>query len=102
MSKPKGKTDSSASDNSSDNSDVLIAFPGCAFDDSLSILDSACSYHVCINKDLFLLMNQSRMEVLFGWMIILLVKLLAWALCRSRCLTGCSHIGRSATCSIHV
>jgi hypothetical protein len=34
------------------------------------------------------LMNQCRMEVLFGWAIILLVKLLAWAPCRSRCLMG--------------
>jgi hypothetical protein len=56
MSKPKGKTDGSASvasNNSSDNGDVLIAFAGCASDDSLRILDSACSYHVCINNALF-------------------------------------------------
>jgi hypothetical protein len=55
-SKPKGKTDggaSVASDNSSDNGDVLIAFVGCASDDALSILDSACSYHVYINRALF-------------------------------------------------
>jgi len=54
--KDKGKSDSSASiacDNSSDNGDVLIAFAGCASDDAQWILDSACSYHVCINRDLF-------------------------------------------------
>jgi hypothetical protein len=55
-SKPKGKTDGSASvasDNSYDNGDVLIAFARCASNDSLWILDSACSYHVCINRALF-------------------------------------------------
>jgi type VI protein secretion system component VasA len=55
-SKPKGKTDGStfvASDNNSDNGDVHIAFVGCTSDDSLLILDSAYSYHVCINRDLF-------------------------------------------------
>jgi hypothetical protein len=31
------------------------------------------------------LMNLCRMEVLFRWVIILLVRLLAWAPCRSRC-----------------
>jgi hypothetical protein len=53
---PKGKTDGSASvvsSNSFDNGDVLIAFAGCASDDAQWILDSACSYHVCINRDLF-------------------------------------------------
>jgi hypothetical protein len=55
-SRPKGKTNGSASiasDNSSNNGDALIAFVGCASDDSLGVLDSACSYHVCINKVLF-------------------------------------------------
>jgi hypothetical protein len=55
-SKSKGKTDGSASvasDNSSDNGDVLIAFAGCASNDSLWKLDSACSYHVCINRAFF-------------------------------------------------
>jgi hypothetical protein len=52
-SKTKGKTDGSASvasDNSYDNGDVLIGFAGCAFDDSLWILDYVCSYHICINN----------------------------------------------------
>jgi hypothetical protein len=55
-SKPKGKIDGSASisfDNSSNNVDVLITFAGCAFDDAHWILDSACSYHVCISRALF-------------------------------------------------
>jgi hypothetical protein len=55
-SKPKGKTDGSAfvaSDNSFNNGDVLITFARCASDDSLWILDSACSYHVYINRALF-------------------------------------------------
>jgi hypothetical protein len=51
-SKPKGKTDGSASV-ASDNGDVRIAFAGCGSDDSLWILDSACSYHVCFNRALF-------------------------------------------------
>jgi hypothetical protein len=54
--KPKGKTDGSASvasDNSSDNGDVLIAFTGCASNDAHWILDFACSYHVCFNRALF-------------------------------------------------
>jgi hypothetical protein len=37
----------------SDNDDVLITFAGCASMNFEWILDSACSYHVCINKDLF-------------------------------------------------
>jgi hypothetical protein len=55
-SKPKGKTDGSASDasdNSSDNGDILNAFARCASDDYLWILDSACLYHVYINRALF-------------------------------------------------
>jgi hypothetical protein len=54
--KDKGKTGdtiSVASENSSDNGDVLIAFVVCAADDAQCILDSACSYHVCTNKSLF-------------------------------------------------
>jgi hypothetical protein len=35
----------------SDNGDVLIAFVGYASMNSEWILDSACSYHVYINKD---------------------------------------------------
>jgi hypothetical protein len=55
-SKPKGKTNGSASvasNNSSDNGDVLITFAGCASNDSIWILDFAFSYHVCINRALF-------------------------------------------------
>lgn len=54
--KEKGKTGgtvSVASENNSDNGDVLIAFAGCAADDAQWILDSACSYHVCTKKSLF-------------------------------------------------
>jgi hypothetical protein len=54
-SKPKDKIDGSASiasDNSSNNVDALITFVGCASDDAHWILDSACSYHVCISRDL--------------------------------------------------
>jgi hypothetical protein len=56
MSKPKGKTDGSvyvAFKNSFDNGDILIVFVEYASHDSLWILDSACSYHVCINIALF-------------------------------------------------
>jgi hypothetical protein len=42
-----------ASSDSSDSGDVLIAFAGCVSMNSEWILDSACSYHVCINKDWF-------------------------------------------------
>jgi hypothetical protein len=40
-----------ASGDSYDNSDVLIAFAGCVSMNYEWMLDSACSYHVCINKD---------------------------------------------------
>jgi hypothetical protein len=42
-----------ASGDSSDSGDVLIAFAGCVSMNYEWILDSACSYHVCINKDWF-------------------------------------------------
>jgi hypothetical protein len=42
-----------ASGDSSDSGDVLIAFAGCVSINSKWILDSTCSYHVCINKDWF-------------------------------------------------
>jgi hypothetical protein len=47
-----GKTDVVSGD-SSDSGDVLIAFAGCVSMNFEWILDSACSYHVCINKDWF-------------------------------------------------
>jgi hypothetical protein len=42
-----------ASGDSSDSGDVFIAFAGCISMNSEWILDSACSYHVCINKNWF-------------------------------------------------
>jgi hypothetical protein len=91
----KGKTDgtaSIASDNSNDNGDVLVAFAGCATDDAQWILDSACSYHVCITDLCLVPMKLCRTEALFGWAIIPLALLLAWAPCRSRCSMGlCAH-----------
>jgi hypothetical protein len=42
-----------ASGDSSDSGDVLIAFVGCVSMNFEWILDSAYSYHVCINKDWF-------------------------------------------------
>jgi hypothetical protein len=42
-----------ASGDSSDSGDVLIAFASCVSMNSEWILHSACSYHVCINKDWF-------------------------------------------------
>jgi len=50
--KSDGKASVAASENS-DNDDVLIAFAGCTSMNSEWILDSACSYHVCINKEWF-------------------------------------------------
>jgi hypothetical protein len=47
-----GKASIVSSDNS-DNGDVLIIFAGCVSMNSEWILDSACSYHVCINNDWF-------------------------------------------------
>jgi hypothetical protein len=47
-----GKTAVMSGD-SSDNGDVLIAFISCVSMNSEWILDSACSYHICINKDWF-------------------------------------------------
>jgi hypothetical protein len=40
-----------ASGDISNSGDVLIAFAGCVSINFEWILDSACSYHVCINKD---------------------------------------------------
>jgi hypothetical protein len=37
----------------SDNGGVLIVFPVCVSMNSKWILDSTCSYHICINKDWF-------------------------------------------------
>jgi hypothetical protein len=42
-----------AASGDSDCGDVLIAFASCVLMNSEWILDSACSYHVCINKDWF-------------------------------------------------
>jgi hypothetical protein len=47
-----GKASIVSSDNS-DNGDVLIIFAGCVSMNSEWVLDSACSYHVCINNDWF-------------------------------------------------
>jgi hypothetical protein len=89
--KEKGKTGgtvSVASENNSDNGDVLIASAGCAADDAQWILDSACSYHVCTKNLCSVPMKLCRTEALFGWVIIPLALLLAWAPCKSRCSMG--------------
>jgi len=47
-----GKTSvASAADNS--QSDCLVVFAGCVADHDEWILDSACSFHMCTNRDWF-------------------------------------------------
>ncbi len=58
MNQPKNKSDgdgkaSVVSSDNSDNGDVLIAFAGCVSMNDEWILDSACSFHMCCNKDWF-------------------------------------------------
>ena len=57
--KPKNKSDGggrayvvSAVDNS-DSRDVLVVFAGCVAGRDERILDSACSFHICSNRDWF-------------------------------------------------
>ena len=59
MNKPKNKSDGdgkasvvSAVDNS-DSGDVLVVFAGCVAGRDELILDSACSFHICSNRDWF-------------------------------------------------
>jgi hypothetical protein len=57
--RPKGSSDEgnasvAATDCSSDHSKVLVAFAGCASNGDEWILDSAASFHICINKDWFI------------------------------------------------
>jgi hypothetical protein len=43
------------------NGDVLIAFASCVSMNAEWILDYACSYHVCINKDWLVPMSLCKM-----------------------------------------
>jgi hypothetical protein len=56
--KPKGNSDdgnaSVTTIDSSDRSEVLVAFAGCANNGDELILDSAASFHICINRDWFI------------------------------------------------
>ena len=57
--RPKGKPNeegnaSVATDGSSDGNEVLVAFAGCANSGDEWILDSAASFHICINRDWFI------------------------------------------------
>ena len=57
--RPKGNSDEgnasvAASDGSSNRSEVLVAFAGCANNGDEWILDSAASFHICINRDWFI------------------------------------------------
>jgi hypothetical protein len=53
--RPKGKCDEGntyvAATDSSDRSEVLVAFVGCANNGDEWILDSVASFHICINRD---------------------------------------------------
>jgi hypothetical protein len=56
--RPKGNSDEgnasiAATTDSSDRSEVLVAFVGCANNGDEWILDSAASFHICINRDWF-------------------------------------------------
>jgi hypothetical protein len=57
--RPKGNSDEgnasiAATTASSDRSEVLVAFAGCANNGDEWILDSAASFHICINRDWFI------------------------------------------------
>ncbi|RLM91194.1 hypothetical protein C2845_PM08G11360 [Panicum miliaceum] len=57
--RPKGKSNdegnvSVATDGNSDGNEVLVAFAGCANSGDEWILDSAASFHICINRDWFI------------------------------------------------
>jgi hypothetical protein len=56
--KPKGNSDdgnaSVTTIDSSDRSEVLVAFAGCANNGDELIFDSAASFHICINRDWFI------------------------------------------------
>ena len=57
--RPKGKPNeeanaSVATGGSSDGNEVLVAFAGCANSGDEWILDSAASFHICINRDWFI------------------------------------------------
>jgi 5'-3' exoribonuclease 2 len=57
ISKSKGKTEdeskASVATESGSEGDVLVAFAGCAKIDDEWILDSACTFHICIHKEWF-------------------------------------------------
>jgi 5'-3' exoribonuclease 2 len=57
--RPKGNSDEgnasvAATTDSSDRSEVLVAFAGCANNGDEWILDPAASFHICINRDWFI------------------------------------------------
>jgi hypothetical protein len=57
--RPKGNSDEgnasvAATTYSSDRSELLVAFAGCPNNGDEWILDSAASFHICINKDWFI------------------------------------------------
>jgi hypothetical protein len=57
--RPKGNSDEgnasvAATTDSSDRSEVLVAFAGCANNGDEWILDSVASFHICINRDWFI------------------------------------------------
>ena len=57
--KPKGKSESdgnasvAAGDENSDSGDALVVLAGCVVGRDEWILDSACSFHICTNRDWF-------------------------------------------------
>ena len=57
--RPKGKSDEGNAfvaviGSSSDHLEVLVAFAGCANSGDEWIIDSAASFHICINRDWFI------------------------------------------------
>ena len=50
----RGNASIAASKEDYSNGDSLVAFAGCANSDDEWILDSAASFHICINRDWFI------------------------------------------------
>jgi hypothetical protein len=71
----------SAAENSN-SGDCLVVFASCVSGHDEWILDSTCSFHICINRDWFSSLNLCRKEMLCAWEMITRVTLWASALSR--------------------
>jgi hypothetical protein len=56
----EGNASVAATSDSSDRYEVLVAFVGCSNNGDEWILDSAASFHICINRDWFITYDSVR------------------------------------------